>query len=83
MGKNLPANAGATGDAGVIASWGPSLGGKKMGIHKGILAWRIPWTEEPGRPQFMRLQRVGHNGAPMCAHTHTRTNIYMHTMEYY
>ena len=26
-----------------------------------VLAWRIPWTEEPGGLQFMRLQRVGHN----------------------
>ena len=26
-----------------------------------ILAWRIPWTEEPGRLQFMGSQRVGHN----------------------
>ena len=29
-----------------------------MATHSGILAWRIPWTEEPGRLQSMRLQRV-------------------------
>ena len=34
---------------------------KEMATHSGILAWRIPWTEEPGRPQFMGLQRVGHD----------------------
>jgi len=29
--------------------------------HYSILAWRIPWTEEPGGLQSMGLQRVGHN----------------------
>ena len=43
-----------------------SLGGedlleKEMATHSGILAWRIPWTEEPGRLQSMGLQRVRHN----------------------
>ena len=32
-----------------------------MATHSSILAWRIPWTEEPGRLQSMRLQRVGHS----------------------
>ena len=36
---------------------------KGMAIHSSILAWRIPWTEEPGRLQSMWLQRVGHNWA--------------------
>ena len=31
-----------------------------MAIHSSILAWRIPWTEEPGRLQSMGSQRVGH-----------------------
>ena len=34
---------------------------KGMGTHSSILAWRIPWTEEPSRLQFMGLQRVGHD----------------------
>ena len=34
---------------------------KGMAIHSSILAWRIPWTEKPGRLQFVGLQRVGHN----------------------
>ena len=34
---------------------------KKMATHTSILAWRIPWTEEPGEPQFMVSQRVRHN----------------------
>ena len=34
---------------------------KGIAIHSSILAWRIPWTEEPGGLQSMGLQRVGHN----------------------
>ena len=33
---------------------------KEMATHSRILAWKIPWTEEPGRLQSMRSQRVGH-----------------------
>ena len=32
-----------------------------MATHSSILAWEIPWTEEPGRLQFMGSQRVGHD----------------------
>ena len=44
----------------------PSLGGEDpleegMTTHSNILAWRIPWTEEPEGLQFMGLQRVGHD----------------------
>ena len=34
---------------------------KEMVIHSSILAWRIPWTEKPGRLQSMEWQKVGHN----------------------
>ena len=34
---------------------------KEMATHSSILTWKIPWTEEPGRLQFMGLQRVGHD----------------------
>ena len=34
---------------------------KGVGTHSSILAWRIPWTEEPGGLQSMGSQRVGHN----------------------
>ena len=37
---------------------------KGMAIHSSILAWRIPWTEEPGGLQSMAWQRVRHNWAP-------------------
>ena len=36
---------------------------KEMATHSSILAWRIPWTEEPGGLQSMRLQSVGHDWA--------------------
>ena len=35
--------------------------GKEMGTHSSTLAWKIPWTEEPGSLQSMGLQRVGHD----------------------
>ena len=34
---------------------------KEMATHSSILAWRIPWIEEPGRLPFMGSQRVGHS----------------------
>ena len=48
VGKNLPA---------VQETWVRSLGGedpvaKKMATHSSILAWRTPWTEDPGRLQI-------------------------------
>ena len=34
---------------------------KEMATHSSIVAWRIPWTEEPGRLQSTGSQRVGHD----------------------
>ena len=34
---------------------------KEMAVHSSILAWRIPWTEEPGGLQSLGLKKVGHN----------------------
>ena len=47
-------------------TWVRSLGRedpleKEMATHSSILAWRIPWTEEPGGLQSMGSQRVGHD----------------------
>ena len=47
-------------------TWVQSLGQedlleKEMATHSSILAWKIPWMEEPGRLQFMGSQRVGHD----------------------
>jgi len=57
MVKNLPA---------IQETWVQSLGRgdpleKGMAIYSSILAWRIPWTEEPGGLQSMGLQRVRHD----------------------
>ena len=57
MVKNLPAMQ----ETGV-----PSLGGEDpreqgMATHSSVLAWRIPWTEEPGGLQSVGSQRVGYN----------------------
>ena len=54
--KNLPA---------MQETWVSFLGWedfleKGMATRSSILAWRIPWTEEPGRLQFMGLQKVEH-----------------------
>ena len=47
-------------------TWVHSLGWEDpleegMATHFSVLAWRVPWTEEPGGLQSMGLQRVGHN----------------------
>ena len=55
MVKNLPANAEDTGDECSIPGLGRILE-EEMATHSSILAWRIPWTEEPGGLQSMRLQ---------------------------
>ena len=47
---------------------------KEMAIHSNILAWRIPWTEEPGGLQSIALPRVGHDWSD-CTHTHTHTDF--------
>ena len=36
-----------------------------MATHSTIVAWKIPWTEEPGRPQSMGSQRVRHDGTAL------------------
>ena len=36
-----------------------------MTTHSSALAWKIPWTEEPGQLQFMGSQRVGHSGSDL------------------
>ena len=57
MVKNLPA---------MHETWIQSIGQedtleKGMATHSSILAWEIPWTEEPGRLQSMQVTRVGHD----------------------
>ena len=49
-----------TGDLGSIPGLGNPLE-KEMATHSSILAWRIPWTEEPSGLQSTGSQRVGHD----------------------
>ena len=60
MVKNPPANAGDKRDTDLIPGLGRSPG-EGNGNHSSILAWKVSWTEEPGRLQSMGLQRVGHD----------------------
>ena len=57
MVKTPPGNAGAAGDTSSILGSGRSLE-EAMATCSRILAWKIPWIEEPGRLQFMRSQKV-------------------------
>ena len=60
MVKNPPAKAGDKRDVGSIPGLGRSLGeGNGTPLH--TLAWKLPWTEEPGGLQSLGLQTVGHN----------------------
>ena len=61
MVKNLPADSSLLQETGVRSlGWEDALE-KEMDIHSSVLAWRIPWTEEPGGLQSMGSQRVGHD----------------------
>ena len=58
--KNLPANTEGARDEGLIPGTGRSHG-EGMATHSSILAWKIPWTGDPGGLQSMGSQRVGHD----------------------
>ena len=62
------------GDPGLIPGGEDPLE-KGIATHSSILAWRIPWTEEPGGLQVIGSQRVGHNCVPN-THTHTHTDTH-------
>ena len=66
--------------------WVQSLGWEdflkeEMATHSSILAWKIPWAEEPGRLQSTGSSRVGHDWVTECsragAHTHTHTHTHL------
>ena len=75
--RDTPANIGDTRDLGSVPGLGRSLE-KEMTTHSRIPAWRIPWTEEPGRLQALGSQRVWHDWVteqtPKPTHTHTHTS---------
>ena len=60
MVKNPPANGGETKEVGSSLGQEDILE-KGMEIQSSILAWRIPWTDEPGRLQSLQSQRVRHD----------------------
>ena len=43
-----------------------------MATHSSVLAWRIPWTEEPGRLQSIRSQKVGTQLKQLNMHAHDK-----------
>ena len=75
MVKSPPAKAGDVRD-----TWVCSLGQEDaleegMATHSSILAWRIPWTEEPGGLQSMGSQRVRHDQNNSARTTHTYDQV--------
>ena len=69
MVKNLPANSGDARDMSSILGSGKAPGeGNGNALQASILAWKILWTEEPGRLQFIGSPRVGYELAT--EHTH-------------
>ena len=68
--KNLLVN---VGDLGSISGLGRSPGEGNGNIHSSILAWELPWTEEPGGLWSMGSQRVRHDLATEHAHTSTQS----------
>ena len=48
---------------------------KEMATHSNILAWKVPWTEEPGRLQSMGSQRVGQDRATEHAQAYKKRNL--------
>ena len=81
-GKESTLNAGDSGDAGSIPGPGGSPGGGN-GNPLHVLAWRIPWTEEPGHKQSHLPEVTEHahtrGHARAHTHTHTRTHTRTHT----
>ena len=82
MVKNLTASARDIGDADSVPGSGISL----RGAHPSVLAWRIPWTGEPGGWQSMGSQRVGHNWSNQ-THMHAPNkqlkSVYCHSLQWY
>ena len=58
--NNLPANAGDVRDAGSVSGSGDPLE-EGTAADSSILAWRIPWTEEPGGLRSLGWHKVGHD----------------------
>ena len=75
--KNMPVNAGGPRDVGLIPGSGRSPGTGK-GKYCSILAWKIPWTEEPTVHRVTKSQMQQR----ACTHTHTHTDTHTHRFTY-
>ena len=71
--KNLPAQCEEMQDTWVCSLGWEDLLEEEIATHSSILAWKIPWTEEPGRLQSMESQRVRHDLAT--EHVHALLNM--------
>ena len=71
--KNLPANAE---DARGFEPWVGKIPWRRKWQPTLVLAWKIPWTEEPGGLQSMGSQRVGHDWACTCTHKCMKVKSY-------
>ena len=64
--KGFPGGSVVKNPPAIQETWVPSPGWEdpleeEMATHSSILPWEVPWTEEPGRLEFIGSQRVGHN----------------------
>ena len=71
-GKKFACN---TGDAGSPASGSGRSPGAEHGNHSSVLAWKIPWTEEPGRLQSKGFQRVRHDWSNWAQHSKNQYKV--------
>ena len=80
-GKDFGYNAGDAGNTGSNTASGGSPGWK-MATHSSFLAWKIPWTEEPGGLEFKEYQRVGHDWATEHTENYIYIPVYLFTLSY-
>ena len=72
MVKNPLASAGDIRNTGLILGWENALE-EGMATHSSILAWRIPWTEEPGGAWFIETQKSWSQLKQLSMHAHKMT----------
>ena len=69
---SLPHDTSIMGSLGPLVPSSRSFKEKEMAAHSSILTWRIPWTEEPGRPTITGVARVRHHLAIKPSLPHSR-----------
>ena len=76
--KNPPASVGDTREVGSFPGWKDPLE-EEMATHSSILAWKIPWTEEPGRAPWGCKESDNTEHACTNTHSHIHTHKFTHT----